>query len=185
MCSDFVKDKDGVTALAIFYERSNQLYLEGKTVSSYLNTLYLKYGYWVSHNSYFICKDGEKTRRIFDKIRFGGEPTADVSGRYPFKIAYPQTLAGFKVVSVRDLTIGYDSTKADFKPSLLVSSASQMLTFRLENQCLVTLRTSGTEPKIKYYTEFKGDQLDTAQKMLDEMVVKIIDELLQPTANGL
>ena len=34
------------------------------------------------------------------------------------------------------------------------SKSTQMITFRLTNSCIVTIRTSGTEPKIKYYTEF-------------------------------
>jgi phosphomannomutase len=37
---------------------------------------------------------------------------------------------------------------------LPVSKSSQMITFTLENSCIITMRTSGTEPKIKYYTEF-------------------------------
>lgn len=37
---------------------------------------------------------------------------------------------------------------------LPVSKSSQMITFYFENGCVATLRTSGTEPKIKYYTEF-------------------------------
>ena len=57
----------------------------------------------------------------------------------------------------------------------------------LENECLVTLRTSGTEPKIKYYTEFKGTDgnVPAAQKILDTLVVEIIETLLEPKANGL
>lgn len=59
---------------------------------------------------------------------------------------------------------------------------------RLENECLITLRTSGTEPKIKYYTEFKGPDginVQEAQIILDGFVVKVIEELLQPSLNGL
>ena len=41
--------------------------------------------------------------------------------------------------------------------TLPVSPSSQMITFTFENGCVVTLRTSGTEPKIKYYTEHKPD----------------------------
>jgi phosphomannomutase len=51
---------------------------------------------------------------------------------------------------------------------------------RLENGCLITLRTSGTEPKIKYYTELKGSMAESAQKELDAIVKKIIVELIKP-----
>jgi phosphoglucomutase len=176
MCGSAVKDKDGVSALAIFYEWTNHLYSENKTVSSHLKSLYEKYGTWVSHNAYYICKDPAKTLAIFNRIRNWDSAQ---------KMNYPKSLGGFKVISTRDLTVGYDSTKSDLKPTLAVSSTSQMITFRLENDCLITLRTSGTEPKIKYYTEYKGTNIIDAQCFLDELVVEIIDELLEPSKNGL
>lgn len=59
----------------------------------------------------------------------------------------------YKIVRVRDLTTGFDSGKPDKKATLPVSKGSQMITFYFENGLVATLRTSGTEPKIKYYTE--------------------------------
>lgn len=83
---------------------------------------------------------------------------------------YPTEIAGMKVLHVRDLTIGYDTEQADQKPVinvavslfspffflqiLPVSRSSQMITFLLEGGRPLTLRASGTEPKIKYYFEF-------------------------------
>lgn len=61
------------------------------------------------------------------------------------------------VKSIRDLTTGYDSSTHDHKPLLPVSKSSQMITFNFENGLIATLRTSGTEPKIKYYAELCGD----------------------------
>lgn len=71
-------------------------------------------------------------------------------------IQYPEGVLDnkYQVVSVRDLTTGYDSTTADHKATLPVSKSSQMITFTFQNGLVATLRTSGTEPKIKYYTEF-------------------------------
>jgi phosphomannomutase len=68
---------------------------------------------------------------------------------------YPQSLLGgkYEVTSVRDLTSGYDSSQPDKKAVLPVSRCSQMITFTFNNGLVATLRTSGTEPKIKYYTE--------------------------------
>jgi phosphomannomutase len=68
---------------------------------------------------------------------------------------YPQSLLGgrYEVTSVRDLTSGYDSSQPDGKAVLPVSKCSQMITFTFNNGLVATLRTSGTEPKIKYYTE--------------------------------
>lgn len=41
----------------------------------------------------------------------------------------------------------------DNKPILPISKTSEMITFNFENDFVCTLRTSGTEPKIKYYVE--------------------------------
>ena len=69
-----------------------------------------------------------------------------------------------------------------------VSSSSQMITFTFENGASATLRTSGTEPKIKYYTELAGKPGQTAaevEKLLGDVVHSIIEEFLEPERNGL
>lgn len=69
---------------------------------------------------------------------------------------YPQTLGRFKINGLRDLTVGYDSNYPDHKARLPVSASSQMITFTFDNDVVLTIRTSGTEPKIKYYSELCG-----------------------------
>ncbi|KAJ2996815.1 Phosphoglucomutase-2 [Globomyces sp. JEL0801] len=176
MCYDAVRDKDGVSALGVFSEWANHLYGQGKTVYEHLTSLYEKYGYWVSNNAYFICHDKQVINAIFDKIRYGANPIP-VDGSYPYKLAYPEEINGIKVVSVRDLTIGYDSSTSDHKPTLPVSASSQMLTFRLANDCLMTLRTSDTE--------YKGSSLEQGRTELDAMVKSMIDICLEPVLNNL
>lgn len=102
-----------------------------------------RYGYHVSKTSYVICNDPPTIQKIFGRIRnFDGEGS------------YPKTCGGVRIVHVRDVTTGYDSSQADLRSVLPVSRNSQMITFALQNGVVATLRTSGTEPKIKYYTEF-------------------------------
>lgn len=62
----------------------------------------------------------------------------------------------YVITGIRDLTTGYDNTKPDNKAVLPVSKSSQMITFTFKNGLVTTLRTSGTEPKIKYYNELCG-----------------------------
>lgn len=66
-----------------------------------------------------------------------------------------------------------------------VSNSSQMMTFRLENEFLITLRTSGTEPKIKYYSEYRGDDLDGAQEICNKLASQVVEQLLEPKLNNL
>lgn len=59
----------------------------------------------------------------------------------------------YTIKHVRDLSTGYDSSQSDGRASLPVNCSTEMITFTFENGLVATLRTSGTEPKIKYYTE--------------------------------
>eukprot|EP00795_Rhopilema_esculentum_P000450 gene450-10122_t len=110
---------------------------------------------------------------------------------YNEKSTYPSQIGGVKISSIRDLSgDGYDSTKPDKKPVLPTSRSSEMITFVFENGVTATIRTSGTEPKIKYYTEIcsKPDEKpeeDAVKKSLEDLVKCIIDELLEPKKNGL
>lgn len=82
------------------------------------------------------------------------------------------TLAGFPLTYLRDLSIGYDSSSPlgpshPLVPSLPSDPTAHMLSFRLGSTSLDaeqkdgiqvegTVRTSGTEPKIKFYLEARG-----------------------------
>lgn len=147
MFSSAVLDKDGVSAAAHLATLASFLKVkENLSLSEKLDQLYKKYGYHFSLNSYFLCYEPEKIVRIFEKIRnWEGK-----SGAYP-----PFILDGkYKIKSIRDLTTGTDTAAADGKSSLPSSKSSQMITFTLDNGTVITLRTSGTEPKIKYYSEY-------------------------------
>ena len=77
------------------------------------------------------------------------------------------------------------SSTADGKTELPASPSSEMITFTFENGSVVTLRTSGTEPKLKYYVELRTDDPESAQADLEELVGSVIDEFLQPDVNDL
>lgn len=62
----------------------------------------------------------------------------------------------YKIIAVRDLTTGYDSEEPDQKAKLPTSKSSHMITFKFDNGLVLTMRTSGTEPKIKYYSELRA-----------------------------
>jgi phosphomannomutase len=53
MCYDIVHDKDGISALAFMSELVNHVYGQGKTLKTFLDELYEKFGYFVSNNHYF------------------------------------------------------------------------------------------------------------------------------------
>jgi len=119
----------------------------------------------------FFCYDPKIMERIFTKIRNNGKHTDSV-GKY-------------KVKNIRDLTTGYDTNQPENKAILPVSSSTHMITFFFENGGVITLRGSGTEPKLKYYTDLKGENPEQTKIILDDMVKVTIDQLLEPEKNGL
>ncbi|XP_062545687.1 glucose 1,6-bisphosphate synthase [Armigeres subalbatus] len=182
MCSPTVLDKDGVSAACqlatmVCYLKS----LSNQSLSDKLNELYEIYGYHYATTSYHFCYEPAVIERIFERIR-----TLEGAERgYPKAIGDGQ----YTIESIRDLTTGYDSTQENGQALLPSSASSQMITFSFENGAVITLRTSGTEPKIKYYAEMcaKPGQRDwnTSRITLKKMVDHIVDELLEPTKNNL
>ncbi|EFN68302.1 Phosphoglucomutase-2 [Camponotus floridanus] len=162
MCGSKVLDKDGISAGVRVAELAAYLETINLTLLEKLQEIYQEYGHHVSDNSYWICHDSDY-------------PTGILERKYI-------------ITGVRDLTTGYDNTKPDNKATLPISKSSQMITFTFKNGLVTTLRTSGTEPKIKYYNELcgaPGEDLTKLKSTLKEMVSAIVTEFLQPEINGL
>lgn len=181
MCGSSVVDKDGVSAAIHISELAAYLKENGKTLNDQLNEVYNQYGFHLCKNSYYICHKPEITKKIFERLRnFANAPKTYPTGLLEDK---------YKVKSVVDLTVGYDSSRPDGQPLLPTSASSQMITFSFVNGLVVTLRTSGTEPKIKYYSELVADRSlkDSAavNAILEEMIMAVIGEYLQPELNGI
>lgn len=156
------------------------LYSQNKTLNSQLGEIYSTYGYHMSNNSYYICHDPKTINTMFDRIRNFSGPTT-----------YPSSILNGKyvVTTIRDLTTGYDNSQPENKAVLPVSANSQMITFNFANGLVCTLRTSGTEPKVKYYSELCADpeikDVVAIENTLNEMINAICQEFLQPEENKL
>jgi len=169
---------------AVFAELAVQLAARGETVRSYLNDLYARYGYFKTSNSYFICHETQTIDSIFARLRnYNGKSQ-------PGRPDFPENIAGLKVTSVRDLTVGYDSSNPPtYKPTLPLSSG-HMVQFRASSeadgtQISLTIRTSGTEPKIKYYLEGNGADREHVMELLPRVVAHLRDDWMQAEKNGL
>uniref|UniRef100_A0A8C5IC19 Phosphoglucomutase 2 n=1 Tax=Gouania willdenowi TaxID=441366 RepID=A0A8C5IC19_GOUWI len=178
MCSSSVLDKDGVSAAAIAGEMISYLATKNTSLSQQLTTIYIEYGYHLSKNSYFICHDQNVIRSLFERLRnFSGQES------------YPTECGRFSIAAVRDLTTGYDSNQPNHKAILPTSRSSQMITFTFSNGGVATMRTSGTEPKIKYYTELcaapGNSDVTHLKKELDDLVNAIVENFFEPVKNKL
>ncbi|EER06129.1 Phosphoglucomutase-2, putative [Perkinsus marinus ATCC 50983] len=168
-----VPDKDGVSACAVWCEMANYWRREkGITLVERLNELREMVGYFVQHNGYFISTDPKVTKQVFDDFRNNGQ--------------YKDHLGASNIAGIRDVTLGYDSRTPDKKSTLPQTPNDQMITLYFENGATVTIRGSGTEPKVKYYCEASDKKgMKEAQQRLDGVVKDVIDHFLQPGKFGL
>jgi len=178
MLSEHVKDKDGVTTLAVFGEMASALYKSGLTLATRMDQIFAKYGYFVSNNSYFISHSNEAKQAVFEDIRHHDGAT---------ELNYPKKIGAFEITGIRDLQVGYDSTTPDHKPLLPSSKSNMMVTVKFAIGAVATIRTSGTEPKVKFYIEHHGAfaEKDKVAKELQEVSEAIIEHLIKPKKHGL
>ena len=187
---DALTDKDGISAAIAFAELANQLHASGVTLSRHLDNLYTKYGLFVSYNTYVFSYDKAVTDAIFERLRQGGERVNGTS--------YMMHVGGVRVTRVRDVTRGFDSGMSDQKSSLPLTPDSHMIMYEFDNACSIILRTSGTEPKIKCYSEISDGggavegtegaerkEESVLRSALVDFVHDCISVMLQPDQNGL
>ncbi|TFK72594.1 hypothetical protein BDN72DRAFT_957272 [Pluteus cervinus] len=193
-----IRDKDGIAATIKFTELANLLEAGGSSVLSYLNDLYSRYGYFQvsffgslpislifillqTSNGYFICNDQKIITKIFTRLQ---NFCPDLMPSYPSRIA------GLEITQVVDLGVGYDSLNPPtFQPSLPTTSG-YMIQFKAKNKSqdlhiTLTIRTSGTEPKIKYYLEGDGPNSGLVSCLLPAVVAELGSKWLEAEENGL
>ncbi|KAF8803603.1 hypothetical protein BYT27DRAFT_7195445 [Phlegmacium glaucopus] len=176
-----IRDKDGIAATMLFAELAVSLRAMGKSVNEHLQELYSRYGHFETNNSYFICNDPKITDDIFSRIRNYGSFAN--SNRI-----YPKSLAGLEITRVIDLTVGYDSgNPPNWQPALPISSG-HMIQLRAGSKdvtLVLTLRTSGTEPKIKYYLEGSGGDPQAVKSFLHKATLDIAENWIQVDKHNL
>jgi len=134
-----VRDKDGISAAAITAEAALYWRSKGKSLLQRLDELYLEHGYFEERglSKYFEGPEGMDTMR---GIMEG------------FRHSQPASFAGLFVSRIRDVKTGKEwkaGREADAKAVDL--PPSDVLQWYLEDGTMVTVRPSGTEPKIKFY----------------------------------
>lgn len=142
LCVDIVPDKDGVSAMMGTIKLASRLHELGLTLKDHLEQLMENYKYYfVTKNGYYIIANNNVLGQAIKKFRNNN---------------YELGIPDFKVSRVVDMAIFYDSSKSNKKPDL-PNTGEDMLMLTFENGFHVTYRNSGTEPKLKYYSEMVSD----------------------------
>lgn len=178
-----VFDKDGISAATVFLQMAVEWHNNGTSALQILDEIYEHYGFFAEYNSYYVAEDPKIIENIFNQVRYGSDH--DQAAVFEKE---PENIGKYKVVAWRDLTIGFDAGTADKKPTLPVSSSSQMITVELlppgesgQEKIRFTARGSGTEPKLKVYIEAVASSEERskwlAKDVWDELAVEWFSEL--------
>ena len=170
---DVGNDKDGVAGACVAAEMANAIYARGYTLSRRLEELYEKYGYFGFRQGYFVADSPDKTCAVFQRIRSEG---------------YPSEIGGFQVESVRDLGTGLDTSMPNGRTDMYWKEGDPMITFTLggtDGSGTLTIRASGTEPKLKYYLEVQRSDSDAAQRDCSAIETAVASDIIRPDFHGL
>lgn len=169
MAEDFCRDKDAVSACSLLAEICAWAKDQGKTLYDVLMDLYAEYGF--SYN------------KTINVVRPGKSGADEIQAMMvDFRNNRPSVLAGSKVLVTKD----YQELKvygADGQITPLdMPEASNVLQWFTEDGTKISVRPSGTEPKIKFYIEVKGDlasaaEYDQACQQAEVKVAAIVKDL--------
>ena len=144
LAEDFVRDKDAVSACSLLAEICAWAKDQGKTLYDVLMEIYVEYGF-----------SKELTVNVVKPGKTGADEIKAMMDN--FRACPPKELGGSEVVLVKD----YKSLKAtDNKGNVIdleMPETSNVLQFFTAVGTKVSVRPSGTEPKIKFYMEVKGE----------------------------
>ena len=164
LAGDFVRDKDSVSACMLFAEIAAWAKDNGKTVYQLLQDIYIEYG--------FSKEEG------ISLVRKGKEGADEIEAMMKNFRANPLTsIAGSEVVLLKD----YSSLEAiDFvskeRITLIMPTTANVLQYFTEDGTKLSIRPSGTEPKIKFYVEVQGKSTSREQLIeAEEAAIKKIE----------
>ncbi len=144
LAEDFVRDKDAVSACTLLAEICAWAKNQGKTLFDVLMDVYVEYGFRLN-----------KTINVVKPGKSGADEIKAMMDN--FRTTPPTEIAGSKVVSVKDYKT-LTETDAEGKVSKLdMPEPSNVLQWFTADDTKVSVRPSGTEPKIKFYIEVKGE----------------------------
>lgn len=143
LAEDFVRDKDAVSACSLLAEICAYAKDQGKTLYDLLMGIYLEYGY-----------SKEFTVNVVRPGKTGADEIKAMMEN--FRKNPPVELGGSKVCTWKDYESLEQTDLSGAKTKLNMPTTSNVLQWFCEDGTKVSVRPSGTEPKIKFYIEVKG-----------------------------
>lgn len=141
----FVRDKDAVSSCTLMAEIAAWAKDNGKTLYELLQDIYLEFGY-----------GKEKGISVVRKGKSGAEEIQQIMSN--FRSNPPKELAGSAIKVIKDYkTLKQTNVATGEIIDLDMPATSNVLQYFTEDGTKISVRPSGTEPKIKFYIEVRGD----------------------------
>ena len=170
LAETFCRDKDSVSAISLMAETLAWAKDKGLSFMEMLQDIYVKYGY--SHEVGVSVVRPGKTGA--DEIQ---------AMMKNFRENPPKQLAGSPVVGIKDyLTLEQKCLKCNETKKLDFPTTSNVLQFFTADGSKISIRPSGTEPKIKFYMEVRGEMANRsdyhdAEKIALEKIANLRKDL--------
>lgn len=144
LAEDFVRDKDAVSACSLLAEICAWAKDQGKTLYDILMEIYVEYGF-----------SKELTVNVVKPGKSGADEIKAMMDN--FRACPPKELGGSQVVLVKDYKTLKATDAAGNATDIDMPEPSNVLQFFTADGTKVSVRPSGTEPKIKFYMEIQGE----------------------------
>jgi len=166
---DYVRDKDAVASCALIAEAVAWAKSRGKSLFEMLIDIYLEYGLY--------------REKLINIVRKGAEGANEIKA---MMVAYrnnpPKSINNSKVVKINDYETLMSTDCISGEKSKIDLLKSDVLQFFLEDGSKISVRPSGTEPKIKFYfsvntTLESVDKFEETEKLLDQRIAGILNDM--------
>jgi phosphoglucomutase len=166
LVGDFVRDKDAISACALIAETAAWMADQGKSLFDLLIEIYQKFGFYK-----------ESLISVTRKGKSGAEEIQQLMVDY--RTSPPVTINNSNVVKIKDYQTGLETEVSTGKTIAINLPKSNVLQFILADGSIISVRPSGTEPKIKFYFGVREQlrdlsEFEQAEHRLDEKIAGII-----------
>ena len=166
---DYVRDKDGVASCALVAEAAAWAADHGKSIWELLLDIYAGYGLF--------------REKLVNVVRKGAEGAAEIKSMMEgYRTSPPVSIAGSRVARINDYQLQVSTDPATGIKTPLDFEKSNVLQFFLADGTKISVRPSGTEPKIKFYFSTSTVMNETSQfeelwLQLDEQIDAVIKDM--------
>ena len=157
LAGTYVRDKDAVVASMLICEMAAYYRTQGKSLDDVITELYKEFGYYKNKTVSFEFDGAAGLEKM------GGIMTS-------LRENHPDEICGRRVTVVNDYKLSLKTDKANGTTAEIKLPKSNVIAFMLDDGCSITVRPSGTEPKIKLYITAVGENEESAIKIADQLV---------------